>query len=165
MRAYRLAIGLILAALVTFTPWSIARAARPDVLGPVHDEGVSEIADCGSFTVLDRFSIDFTLRFFYDKNGNLVRLLEHVSGTDTFINSVTGKAYPTRFHNTVHIDPATGLGATTGVIYKLTVPGSGAVFMDVGRIVTNQAGDIITFQAGKHQFFSGDFAGLCRALG
>ena len=89
---------------------------------------------------------------------------EQVSETDTFTNSVTGKALPTRFHNAVHIDPNTGLGANTGVIFRLTVPGSGAVFLDVGRIVTNQAGDIVTFQAGPHQFFSGDLAGLCGAL-
>jgi hypothetical protein len=127
--------------------------------------GRAASSDRGSFKVLDRYSIDFTFRNFYDKNGNPVKVQEKVSGTDTFINSVTGKAYSGRIHHTVHIDPATGLGATTGVIYKLTVPGSGAVFVDVDRIVTNEAGDIITFQAGKHQFFSGDFAGLCRALG
>jgi hypothetical protein len=53
---------------------------------------------------------------------------------------------------------------TAEVISRLTVPGSGAVFLDVGRIVTNQASTVITFQAGPHQFVDGDFAGLCAAL-
>jgi hypothetical protein len=50
------------------------------------------------------------------------------------------------------------------VIYRVTVPGSGLVFIDAGRIVTNQAGTEITFQAGPHQAFDGDIAGLCAAL-
>ena len=43
-----------------------------------------------------------------------------------------------------------------GVLYRATVPGSGAVFLDVGRIVTDQAGTIVNFP--------GDLEGLCAAL-
>ena len=87
-----------------------------------------------------------------------------MSGTDTFINSKTGKAIAAPFHNNVLIDPQTRFGANAGVIFKVTVPGAGAVFLDVGRLVTNQAGTEITFQAGPHQFFDGNLGGLCAAL-
>jgi hypothetical protein len=79
--------------------------------------------DCGTFQILDSYSLDFTLIFLSDKSGTLVKILEQVGGTDTFINSITGKSYTERFHNTVDIDPTAHVGATNGVISHLTVPG------------------------------------------
>ena len=116
--------------------------------------------------VHDRFDSVFTLRLFFDKAGNLVKGVEEVSGTDTFINATTGQELTGRFRNNVLIDFTSEppLGANTGIIFKVTVPGSGAVFLDVGRIVTDRSGEIITFQKGPHQFYDGDFAGLCAAL-
>jgi hypothetical protein len=108
--------------------------------------------------------LDFTLRWLTDKDGNQVKGVEQVSGTDTFINAATGKSIAAPFHNNVLIDPLVGLGASTEILSKVTVPGTGVVFLDVGRIVTNQAGNIITFEAGPHQFFDGDFDALCTAL-
>jgi hypothetical protein len=139
---------------------------KPQVIGPIHDEGIDELFACTAFgfTVLDDFTLDFTLRWFTDKDGNRVKGVEQVSGIDTFINSETGKAIAAPYHNNVLIDPEVGLGASAGIIFKVTVPGAGAVFLDVGRIVTNQAGDIITFEAGPHQFFDGDVDALCAAL-
>ena len=51
-----------------------------------------------------------------------------------------------------------------GIVFKVTFPGAGAVFLDIGRIVTNQAGDLVTFQAGPHPAFDEDVAQLCAAL-
>jgi hypothetical protein len=164
MRNRPIALSLVLASLVAFASLPIAAADGPVVDGPHRLEGQAALTNCGTFTILDQYVLDFTLRLFFDRSGTLVRLEEHVSGTDTLINSVTGKRYTSRFANNVLIDPATGLGANAGIIFRLTVPGAGAVFLDVGRIVTNQAGTVVTFQAGPHQFFSGDLAGLCAAL-
>ena len=50
-----------------------------------------------------------------------------------------------------------------GVVVRLTVPGDGAVFLDIGRIVTDRQGNLY-FEAGPHQYFYGDFAALCEAL-
>lgn len=141
--------------------------SQPVVIGPERETGLEEgFVDCGAFVVDDRFDLTFTLRLFFDKAGNLVKGVEQVSGTDTFINASTGKELTGRFHNNVIIDFTVDppLGANVGVIYKVTVPGAGAVFLDVGRIVTDQSGDIVAFQAGPHQFFDGDVDGLCAAL-
>jgi hypothetical protein len=140
---------------------------KPEVIGPITDSGLEEgFVDCGAFLIDDRYELTFTLRLMSDKDGNLVKGVETVSGTDTFINATTGKEIAAPFHNHVLIDFTADppLGANSGVIYKVTVPGAGAVFLDVGRIVTNQDGDIIAFRAGPHQAFDGDFAGLCAAL-
>jgi hypothetical protein len=162
MRRVTLVLGV--AAIMVVMAASSAAAAKPEVVGPFHEEDTVFFADCGTFQILDRYVLDFTIKWFYDKDGNLVRGVEQVSGTDTFINSVTGKEITAPFHNTVIIDPTTATGANNGVIYRVTVPGSGLVFIDAGRIVTNQAGTEITFQAGPHQAFDGDIAGLCAAL-
>jgi hypothetical protein len=155
---------LITVAAMVATMAASAAASKP-VVEEGHDEGTVVLAECGDFQVLDRFVLDFTARLIFDKSGRLVKIVEQISGTDTFINSKTGKEIPTTtFHNSVIVDPETELGANNGVIFRVTVPGSGAVFLDVGRIVTNQAGTEVTFQAGPHQFFDGDLAGLCEAL-
>lgn len=162
MRLNRRAAIALAAILLAFP--AQAHAGAPIVIGPAHEEGVEPIADCGSFDVLDEYSIDYVLRVHVDANGDPIRGVEQVQGTDTFVNSVTGKRIPTKFANSVKIDFEAGLGATSGIIYRVTVPGMGAVFLDVGRIVTNQSGDIVAFRAGPHQFFDADFSRLCAAL-
>jgi len=159
-----LACSLVLASLIAFAIPSVVSAVEPAILGPIHEEGTDRFAKCKGFTILDEYVLDYTLRQFFDQDGNLVKMEETVSGTDTFINSKTGKAIAAPFHNNVLIDPQTRFGANAGIIFRVTVPGAGAVFLDVGRLVTNQAGTEITFEAGPHQFFDGDLGGLCAAL-
>jgi hypothetical protein len=163
----RVTLVLAVAAIMAVMAASSAAAAPPEIEGPFHDEGTVVFADqsaCGDFQILDRYVFDFTFTTFFDKDGNPVRAIEQVYGTDTFINSVTGKEIAAPFHNTVHIDLTTGFGSLTGVVYRATVPGAGVVFLDAGRIVSNQDFSVVTFQAGPHQFFDGDLDGLCAAL-
>jgi hypothetical protein len=157
--------GLALSTLVALASVSVASAGAPVVEGPIHEEGSSVLADCGSFQVLDVYELNIVQRLFFDKQGNLLRIVEQLWGTDTFTNSVTGKAYPMSFHNNVVVDFTTSppQGASSGVGYRLVVPGAGAVFLDVGRIVIDRQGTVY-FEAGPHQATDGDFAGLCAAL-
>jgi hypothetical protein len=162
----RAVVGLLGSALLGGSLGATAKGA-PVVIGPETEAGLAEnLIDCGTFMVHDRFELTYTLRLRFDKEGNLVKGVEQVSGTDTFINATTGKEIAAPFHNNVLIDFTSDppLGATAGVIYKVTVPGAGAVFLDVGRIVTDQSGEIIAFQAGPHQFFDGEVDALCAAL-
>jgi hypothetical protein len=160
-----IASSLVLVILMAFFPWSAASAAGPVVEGPFHEEGTEELIDCGSFQILDVYEVNYIEKWFFDEEGNRLRLVEQVWGTDTFTNSVTGKAYPMSFHNTVVVDFSTTppQGANMGVIFRLTVPGAGAVFLDVGRIVLDRQ-DNVYFQAGPHQFFDGDIEALCAAM-
>jgi hypothetical protein len=161
--------------LITVAAMMVAMAAMAGsaaAIKPVVEEGTIApkdpvpIGDCEGFQVLDLFVLNFSAKEFYDKNGELVRVVEQIRGTDTFINSKTGKEFTSRFQNTEHIDlTAEPVKAVTGVQGLLTVPGSGAVLLDVGRIVTNLETDEVTFQAGPHQLVEGDLAGLGEALG
>jgi hypothetical protein len=160
----RVALVLGVAAIMVVMAASSSTAAKP-VIDEGTFTGTVVLGDCGDFQVLDQFVLNFRAKLFFDENGELVRIVEQINGTDTFINSQTGKEFTSRFQNTEHIDLTAGpVRTVTGVQGLLTVPGSGAVLLDVGRIVTNLETDEVTFQAGPHQLVEGDLAGLCEAL-
>jgi hypothetical protein len=98
-----------------------------------------------------------------DRDGTVIRLVEEVWGVDTFVNSVTGKEIAAPYHNNTFVDFATGRANIAGVVFKAVVPGVGPVFLDIGLITVDRAGNVY-FSAGPHQFFEGDFAALCAAL-
>ena len=142
---------------------SVAEANKPLIDRTFQDAGTVEIADCGSFSVLDTFELFSTVILFFDDQGHLTRFVEQNDGTDAFSNSVTGKALkPMHFHNTVLVDRVDRTASTNGIIFRYVIPGAGAILLDVGRILTDH-GQVV-FQAGPHPFFDGDLAGLCAAL-
>jgi hypothetical protein len=51
MRRVTLVLGL--AAIMVVMAASSAAAAKPEVVGPVHDEATVPFADCGAFQILD----------------------------------------------------------------------------------------------------------------
>lgn len=121
------------------------------------------IADCGDLLVLDRHALTYRVARHFDLNGAKVRVIEHVVAADTLVNSATGVGYTTTARSTAVIDPQRDRAVFTGVIYRLAIPGAGAVFLDVGRVTADRQGNV-SFQAGPHQFYDGDVAGLCAAL-
>ena len=112
-----------------------ANAKALEVIGPIHDEGIDVLGTCGDFDVVDNWVLNFTLRFMLDRSGNRVRLVEETWGVDNFTNSVTGKTIAGPYHNNTFVDFDADRAITTGVIFKAVVPGAGAVFLDIGRIV------------------------------
>jgi hypothetical protein len=132
--------------------------------GPFTDAGAGVLADCGGFLVLDRYALTFHVARRFDRDGTEVRVIEHFAGTDTLVNSVTGAAYTSALHSAAIIDPQANQATFIGVTFRLTIPGAGAVLLDVGRVVVDREGNVY-FEAGPHQFYGGgDFAGLCAAL-
>jgi hypothetical protein len=164
----RIVCLLVLVSLVALGNFNRASAhGGPVQFGPFHDEATEVIADCGSFQVLDHYVAErLIIRFFYD-TGIRERDIRQFSGADTYINSVTGKSYTATFHNTTFIDFDTSGNrielANSGVGFRLTLPGGGVVFSDIGRFEVDAQGNVI-WQAGPHHFLDGDFAGLCAAM-
>ena len=158
--------SLVLVILMAFIPLSAAFADGPITIGPSHYEGSDVLADCGSFQVLDVYDLNQTEKAYFDKEGNLVKVIIEAWGTDTLTNSVTSKAYAGSFHNSSLIDFSTTprRSAIMGIVYRVAIPGVGVVFLDVGRVVFERGTGII-FQAGPHQLFDGDLEALCAALG
>jgi hypothetical protein len=160
VRAFIVAVAMLLA----LAPSAFAFGA-PVVIGPEHEEGEGFIFDCGDFDIVDHYSLDFTVRLFFDADGNLYRGVESVQGTDRFVNSETGTSISGHFANTVLIDFESGLGANSGIVFKIILPGTGPVFMEIGHVISNRDGSIVTFQAGPRDFSDGNFEAVCEALG
>ncbi len=129
------------------------------------DIGVS----CGSFQVLQNgtFTIRFTI--FYNQAGNATQAVFHIREVGMLSNSVTGKSVPFEEHYTFTITFATpadfssATATATGQVYTVTLPGSGLILHDVGKIVFAPDGTI-TFEGGPHQLEGNQVQNLCAAL-
>lgn len=155
---------LVLVSLVALGNFNRASAdGGPVHIGPFHEEGTDVLVDCGGFRVLDAFEGDLSITRFFDREGNRERQLVDFRGTDTFINSETGKSFTESFHNVSIVDYDAGTVAAVGVLFRLTVPGGGAVLLGVGRIVIEPPFTVL-FVAGPHQPLEGDFSDLCAAM-
>ena len=129
------------------------------------DTGVS----CGSFQVLlnGTFTVRFTL--FYNQAGNGTQGVFHVREVGTLSNSVTGQSVPFEESVTETLtfatpgDLSTVTVTDTGQVIKVTLPGSGLILHDVGRVVFAPDGTI-TFEGGPHQLLHDQVQKLCAAL-
>jgi hypothetical protein len=128
------------------------------------DQGNEPIADCGTFQVWDEFTLNFSGTLHFDKDGNPIRAVEHIFGVDRLYNPENGKSLaPESFNQGETVDIVEGQALINGIVFRITVPGAGAVFLDVGRVILDFDEGIL-FLAGQHQFFEGDLEGLCAAL-
>jgi hypothetical protein len=129
------------------------------------DIGVS----CGSFQVLQSGTITNRFTLFYNQAGNGTQAVFHVREVGTLSNSVTGLSVP--FHEAVTEtltfatpgDLSTVTATYTGQVYTVTLPGSGLILHDVGRVVFAPDGTI-TFEGGPHQLLDNEVQQLCAAL-
>ena len=129
------------------------------------DIGVS----CGSFQVLE--SGTFTVRFtiYYNQAGNVTQGVFHIRLVGTLSNSVTGTSVPLeRAQNATDTfaipgDFSTVTHTDTGQVFTVTLPGSGLILHDVGRVVFAPDGTI-TFEGGPHQELHDQVQQLCAAL-
>ena len=161
IQLFALALGLsaifVLAGLGT-------ASANPPEISEQSFSGTEVLTDCGDFQILDDYDLTATLRWFTDKDGNIVSGLRTWHGTESIYNSVTGERYTSHSGQAVKIDPVSGERTTTGVVYRVTVPGAGAVLLDVGRSIFDPGTGEITVIGGPHQLLEGDVQALCAAL-
>jgi hypothetical protein len=138
-------------------------AAVPPVQIAGSDQGNTLVADCGTFQVWDEFTLNWRGTEHYDQDGNPVRVVEHVWGVDRLYNADSGKSFGGSFNQGEMVDLVEGQVKVGGIIFRITVPGSGAVLLDVGRFIFDFDEGIV-FLAGQHQVIEGDLEGLCAAL-
>ena len=128
------------------------------------------VADCGDFSVMDDAYIILDNKDFYDKKGNYVRSHLHFTAFDDLYND----AYPDGIHltGTAHMNALVSfdkngdpLWTQQGIAIKIIVPGYGPLFLDVGRLVWNDATGDLIFSAGKHHDWNfGEIDALCNYL-
>jgi len=160
-------------AVVLFALAGVASADKPEgTPAPVRLEpetGTDLIAECRDFgvrefEVLTDFVVDGQSTIFFDSAGNPDYARVHLTFVDFYYNSETGEGFTEHEHSNTLLDLPSGEEVTSsGVSYRVTVPGEGVVLLEAGRLEFNEAGEIV-FVAGPHQVLSQDTDKLCEAL-
>lgn len=122
------------------------------------------IANCGDFKIVGDGAGNTRIWTYLDSAGDPVKLVLHGFYKGTMTNSVTGKFLtddPSVANITVDLIKQTQ--TNVGAFFTITVPGSGVVYFETGRIVYAGDGTPI-FMAGQHQPPAESLAILCEAL-
>ena len=156
------AVVLGLAVMLAISP-----AASADTPVTISSTGAGDVflADCGDFDLRDRFTFEENGKMFFDDEGNLTRIVEHVGGSDTFYNSVTGESVTGTINSGETVDFVNGTVTQNGTIGRITVPGEGAFFFDVGKYIVDFENGLVFLAGSHHAFFEEDYSRLCELLG
>ena len=125
-----------------------------------------------TFTVSYRYDVRRTITEFTDGDGNVLREVIEAHFVGTATNDTTGKTLSVDGERHIVWDFAAGTWTETGTLRHVTVPGSGVVLLQSGRIVYPLPAvpqpDVIPkvelFMAGPHDVFEGQYADFCAAL-
>jgi hypothetical protein len=110
----------------------------------------------------------FKVTSYYDSSGNLTKqIFTNIGGRFVITLSANGKSVTGNFGPmmiTFYFDANGNVIRETenGLTFLFTVPGSGVIEMDVGRVIAEN--DEHVFIAGPHDFISGNTDALCAYL-
>jgi hypothetical protein len=143
----------------------------------VSDTGIVCGSGASAFDISYGDTIDQVASRTYNLDGNLTnRFIEERFTSAGFVNPVTGVSLPVTAHDVISDvlevpgDFSSATETTTGQ-FAVTLPGTGALLLNVGRVVQRAADGFTEFQAGPHEFLdliNGDATvtqTLCTALG
>ena len=147
----RLLPASLVAAAFAVLALPLLAAAAPPVIQTFHDEGSFAFAGpCpNGVTLVATFTEDVRVTTFFDEAGDPVREQIKVDFVGVVTNPATGESAENPSHHTIIVDLVEGTVTEVGLVFKATVPGEGAVILDLGRVVFDAAGDVI-FEAGPH---------------
>jgi hypothetical protein len=144
---------------------------------PLFDTGIVCGSGAGAFDIDYGDTINQVASRTYNLDGNLTtRFIEERYTAAGFANPVTGASLPVTAHDVISDvlavpgDGSSATETTTGQ-FTITLPGTGAVLLNVGRVVQHVADGFTESIAGPHQFLdliNGDptvTQMLCTALG
>jgi hypothetical protein len=141
-----------------------ASAATPE-RETSHDEGTAELTHCGDFSVVFDWVADLGILNYFDSAGNLDYARAHII-FHAFVYSQQKDPEEgfaaIEVRNTLIDFPSentVSLAATSGLRFRLTVPGEGVVLLSAGRVVVEDDAEVV-FQAGPRPV-AGDYDRVC----
>lgn len=157
MRRPALVLLLLVLSLAVAAP---AVAARPTTEFTTED-ATSVDTDICSFPITFHDSGTYKTTTFYDKAGNPVKsILTNYNDRFTETATANGKTllanYPTVFITALPSEAYVQLGLRA----NYTVPGSGVVALDAGRVSFDASGEVL-FEAGPHDILNGSWEAFC----
>ena len=157
-------LTVVLVCLVIATITASAQGRKPYTEEDSFTITNEPMAPCGDFDILLSGSGTVKFTTFFDGDGDPIRLTLKGRSKGTMTNSVTGYSIddsPSIANFTV--DLIKGTETHVGATFTVTVPGTGAVLIDAGRIVFDTGGNPL-FIAGPHLPPDQQFDILCQAL-
>src|SRR5262245_60209035 len=175
---HRWTVALAVAVSTAAALAGAAFADSPNVLERNHTyvREVPHAATCTpfgyAFTVSYRYEVRRTITEFADNDGNVLREVIEAHFVGTATNDTTGRALRVAGERHIVWDFLAGTWTETGTLRHVTVPGSGVVLLQSGRIVYPLPAvpqpDVIPkvelFMSGPHDVFEGQYADFCAAL-
>jgi hypothetical protein len=159
---------LVAVAVLVTALTGVGVASATATSGVVHDrysvEASSVDTSTCSFPIAQSSSANIDDALFFDANGDLVRILETVNHVDITYsaNGKTLKATGTGGIDIRFLPDGSVTAATFGINLLMTIPGYGAIFLDVGRAEFLFDPHIhLLFHAGPASY---DIAAFCAAL-
>ena len=125
---------------------------------PLFDTGIICGSGANAFGIDYGDTLDQVARRAYNLDGNLTnRFIEERYRSARFVNPVTGISLAVTAHDVISDvlavpgDGGSTTETTTGQ-FTVTLPGTGALLLNVGRVVQRAADGFTEFQAGPHEF-------------
>jgi len=153
--------------IMLFASATLSLAAQPvrqTILFP--DEELF-IGECDGFDIWNISDLEIIVTTFFNNNGDFVRqsVMFKVSNS-VYFNSEDPSIYLDGGPGEVEIDQFNATTSTlsiTGVPFKVTVPGQGAIFLEAGRTFIDFNTGEVTY-SGPSDFEEGNVDALCDAL-
>lgn len=174
VRIARAVVSGLLGVLVTSTALVTAGAGSAGAVPPTStiidvSSSFTNNFDC-SFNLQEQITGSVKDTQYFDQSGTIVKeiLTAQYRGpvTVTWTNPVSGVMVSSHEADPLTIYYWEGHFASVssrGLTFHVSIPGSGTVLLDVGRVVVTK-GQGITFEFGQHQELNGDTAAFCAAL-
>jgi hypothetical protein len=167
-RGHRLAATIVGLTILGIPP--AARATPPDMFSGSDTGTDPHFLRCDGFEVQLATTGTFAGTLYFDRTGQVIRVLVRNRAVDVLTNSVTGKTVTNRgvfqelFTRIEGTDDFTH--SLVGYRFMATSPGDGVVLQDVGRIVYSPDEEQILQLAGQHHVPDGSEATavFCAAL-
>ena len=151
----------LLTILVALT--AVAVGAPPERFSEEVEVGPISLHDCDDFEILYYGTAQFDYTLFYDNSGNVTRVQYHHAGVDRLVNADSGKEVSGRYAHMAH-DDLEGTFRETGLLWPITVAGSGATFFAAGQLTVHydEAYNVLDFSLDGIEVY--DLPALCAAL-
>ena len=99
--------------------------------------------------------------FFYDKDGLLIADQFQNDGEVEIFRNDDAENILSGHRREIQRNHRDGTASITGGFVKVTVPGHGNMFFDVGRIEIDDSGNFTYFHGNNHDFFLNEVDALC----
>jgi hypothetical protein len=130
-----------------------------------------KLGSCDGFDVLTDYEVSVNIKGVLDKQGQLAksRLMAKSTAPSVYYNSTDRRRFlmggPAE-QEIDHINYVKGTAFVSSVMWKVTVPGYGVVYMETGRVVCdpNSWECFLNTNTGHNQYYEKNVAAMCEIL-